>query len=330
MLSEPQDLDQAELAALLERHWRLEDVSLRYLPVGFGSHHWQAEDAGSTRWFVTVDELERSTVGDDGVSVFVRLEAAFGCAAFLRDDVALDFVVAPLRDESGAIIRRLGERYAVTVSPFVEGTSGSFGRYDSPDDRRLMGNVLGRLHVATESLPAGLPRTDDLAIPARAALEQALQELDDPWSTGPFAERTRRQLRASAESITAHLERYDELAAGVRRGSDSWVLTHGEPHSSNVIRDERGGLHLVDWDTTLLAPRERDLRMVLDDDRTGWEEYVAVAGPATLDEDALELYRRWWDLTEIALYTDLFRRPHEETEDTSASWTYLGEYLRAL
>jgi hypothetical protein len=53
-------------------------------------------------------------------------------------------------------------------------------------------------------------------------------------------------------------------------------------------------------DTTLIAPRERDLRMVLDDDLTGWDEYLAAAGDATLNLHAVELYRRWWELADIA------------------------------
>ncbi len=39
------------------------------------------------------------------------------------------------------------------------------------------------------------------------------------------------------------------------------------------------------------------------------------------------LYRERWDLAEICIYIAEFRRPHEETEDTRASWENLREYL---
>jgi spectinomycin phosphotransferase len=79
----------------------------------------------------------------------------------------------------------------------------------------------------------------------------------------------------------------------------------------------------VDWDTTLIAPRERDLRMVLDRELTGWDEYVAVAGAVSLNQEAIQLYDRWWDLTDIAIFIALFRRPHTRTDDTIASWENL-------
>ena len=117
------------------------------------------------------------------------------------------------------------------------------------------------------------------------------------------------------------------MAADVQESSGPWLVTHGEPHRANVIRDPQGGVHLVDWDTTLIAPRERDLRMVLDDELSGWDEYVGTAGELTLNRQAIELYRRWWDLADIAIFVDLFRRRHERTEDMVASWRALSGNL---
>ena len=146
-------------------HWGVHDPELEYLPVGFGSHHWRADAAGE-RWFVTVDDLEAGFQSEDA---FDTLEHAYRTAAALRD-VGLEFVLAPLADDEGTPIRRLTARYAVSVTPFVDGTSTSFGAYDSKDERRRMGGLLGRLHVAGRRVPASLPRRDELTIPSRSVL----------------------------------------------------------------------------------------------------------------------------------------------------------------
>jgi spectinomycin phosphotransferase len=298
------------------------------LAVGFGSHHWRATDFRGTRSFVTVDDLEadfRTTPDTD--SAFAALDRAFRTAALLRDNTTLQFVLAPLFDRDGAVIRRLDNRYAVTLSPLIDGVSSEYGPYDEPDDRRAMGALLGRLHAATDQVPADLPRREDFALPSRTALVEALHDLDRNWDSGPYAEPTRKLLRLSAHDVERRLHEYDELVAGVRESSDSWVITHGEPHRANVIRDPRGGVHLVDWDTTLIAPRERDLQMVLDQDLTGWDEYSELAGVASLNRGALELYRTWWELSDIAVFVAGFRGPHERTEDAVASWENLASCL---
>jgi spectinomycin phosphotransferase len=325
--SEPRDIDRAALADALERHWSIGAVRLDYLPIGFGSHHWETVGADGSRWFVSADDLLAGPhAGGAPDDVFAMLDRAFRTAAALRD-AGLEFVLAPVPSGGGAVLRRIDARYAIRVEPFVDGAAGEFGEYERPEERRRMGTLLGRLHAASESVPRGLPGREDFALPGREALEGAFAELDTPWDHGPFAEPARELLRAHAGGVRERLDAYDQLAGRVRDEPGPWVVTHGEPHSANLIREARGDLRLVDWDTTLIGPRERDLWMVLDADLTGWDEYREVVGPHRLNEDALGLYRERWALAEICVYVAAFRRPHEETEDTRVSWQELAEYL---
>ena len=326
MLTEPPDLGRAELATALADGWSIHAARLDYVPVGFGSHHWRADD-GRRTWFASVDDLEAGfQPGPDADATFEALERAFGTAASLRD-AGLEFVLAPLRGPDGRVIRRVSERYALRVAPFVEGESKTWGPYETADERREVAQLLGRLHATT--VPNGLTRRDDLAIPSRSVLGEAVRELDRPWESGPFAEPARLLLREHAHALERRLDEYDDLASRVRESSAAWVVTHGEPHRANFVRAPSGTLHLLDWDTTLLAPRERDLRFVLDEDLTGLSEYVATTGPATLDREALDLFARWWNLADVCLFTAVFRRPHTRTADTIACWENFGPTLHA-
>jgi hypothetical protein len=88
-----------------------------------------------------------------------------------------------------------------------------------------------------------------------------------------------------------------------------------------------GRLVLVDWDTVLLAPPERDLWSMADNDRSALDHYARAAG-AQIDQDALSLYRLWFDLAEIGSYLALFRAPHDDTADATESWSNLQHFLR--
>jgi hypothetical protein len=326
--SEPRDLDRAALADALKRHWSIGAARLDYLPIGFGSHHWEAVAADGSRWFVSADDLRAGHhAGRDPDDVLVVLDRAFRTAAALRHDAGLEFVLAPIPSDDGTVLRRIDTRYAIRVEPFVDGAAGEFGEFERPEERRLMGTLLGRLHAASGSIPPGLPGREDFALPGREALEEAFAQLDTPWHHGPFAEPARELLRAHAGRVRDRLRSYDQVGGRVRDQPRGWVVTHGEPHSANVIRHARAGPRLVDWDTTLIGPRERDLWMTLDADLTGWDEYREVIGRVRLDEGVLSLYRERWALAEICVYVAEFRRPHEETEDTRTAWQELGEYL---
>jgi spectinomycin phosphotransferase len=324
--TEPDDLDRADLAAALTDGWGLEDAALDYFPEGGGSHHWRCAARGR-RWFVSADDLtapHRAAADED--AAFAVLERAYGVAGALHDRAGLRFVVAQVPDRDGRRLRRVGRRYAVRVEPAIAGAPGVFDRYSS-GDRRDVAALLGRLHAATDRVPPGLPPVADLHIPSRAALEAALADAGRPWDRGPFAEPARELLAARAGEIAERMAGHDALAARLRPTRARWVVTHGEPHGGNVIRDAAGGLHLVDWDTAMLAPRERDLQMVLDDDLTGWSEYRAAAGQVELDIDALGFYRRMWALADIASFTAVLRRPHADTTDMRHAYEALVYYL---
>jgi spectinomycin phosphotransferase len=116
------------------------------------------------------------------------------------------------------------------------------------------------------------------------------------------------------------------LVREIEASDDPWVVTHGEPHSANVLRTA-DGMRLIDWDTVQLAPRERDLSAVLGGPNDVLPAYQAEAGPDSPRPAAIELFRVWWSLAEIAEYVQLFRQPHADSQDNKESWRILTQYV---
>jgi spectinomycin phosphotransferase len=324
LLSQPSDFDVAQLSATLHHHWGLDLASLAYLPLGFGSHHWAATETTGNRWFVTVDDLRTGRLGGDPDAAFAAFAASYRTATSLRN-AGLEFVLAPIVDRDGEVIRRLGPSFSVILLPFVEGESADFGVYRNERDRNDVLRHLGRLHDA--AVPPELTRREDFAVPKRAELVETLGDLDVPWATGPFAEPARQLLMTTADNLRTALERYDALVAEVSASTSAWVVTHGEPHAGNVIRDGQDRLLLFDWDTVAIGPRERDLWMVVDDDPSVLAAYSETGGVAEYSAQAISLYRLWWELADNAEYVSVFRRPHDRDANNEASWRHLSRGL---
>lgn len=325
----PADLDDAALVRLLADAWNVRADAIEYSPVGFGSHHWEAR-RGPQRWFVTVDDLDTKLVHqhDDRTAALGRLNAALTTARALRDR-GHTWVVAPVASTRGRIAEPVetaepvGDRFVCALYPFVDGRTGSWGRYSDADERRAVVALLAELHRAEGAADLPAPN-DDHVIARRDALEHALHDVDEAWTSGPFGEPARALLATHRDALPAALRRYDELTEAVRRNS-SLVVTHGEPHRGNAIMTADGPV-LIDWDTARLAPAERDLWSLIAEDPSTRRLYESLSGSA-LDDAALTLYRLSWDLCEIALYIDDFRRPHDGTEDTAIAWTGLTTHL---
>jgi spectinomycin phosphotransferase len=293
--------------------WDLTVDELQYVPRGFGSYHWVARAPGGGRYFVTVDDLDtKPWLGADPDSTFEGLHAAFDTARLLRDRVHLPFVVGPIPTRTGDVTRRLTPRYSLAVFPFIDGRTGDFDDPLSPDRRARVLRILAALHLSTLAV-ASRARRHGVDLPGRADLEVALGDLCQPWTGGPFSEPSRRRLADRGAVVSAWLRRFDELAAQVESTAEL-VITHGEPHPSNLIT-LRDRVLLVDWDTVALAPPERDLWMLDDGSTDSLAPYSQATG-RTVDYAAVALYRLSWTLADIAAFVALFRSNHQRNQDT--------------
>ncbi len=324
MLTPPGDLNLRMLTSNLLAGWGVTAISVAYLAVGFGSHHWLVDD-GVRRWFLTVDDLDarRREHNEARDVVAARLQAALSAAALLADD-GLGFVVAPIRTNDGTVLRRIDDRYVGALYPYVDGQTSTYGEFQSAEHfDAVLGQVI-RLHAVADPAASGAA-TDDLVVPHRDDLLVALDELGERWDMGPFAEAARSLLDRSAADVERRFDRYDVVADIVAQQPERMVLTHGEPHPGNTLATAAGWL-LVDWDTILIAAPERDLARMTGPGRSAGSAYEALTGHHVVPE-GIDCYRLWWDLGEICSYVAGFREPHDDTEDMRASLRYLAGYL---
>jgi hypothetical protein len=330
VLTPPDGLSQDAVVSQLARGWGLAAAAMTYRAVGFGSHHWEVTDAGGTRWFVTADDLEdrRRSLSESLTAAFERLRASLTAASDLRD-LGRTFVVAPVPTRGGQPLVRANDRFGVALYPFIDGQSFTWGEFSTPAHRQAMLDLVIGVHTAPHAA-ARHARTDDFAVPHRdeleATLDPAASSSDSIADRGPFARPAALLLAENAAPVARLLARYDELVdahSHARR-----VLTHGETHPGNTMLTP-GGWLLIDWDTALLAPPERDLWPVDPGDGSILSAYAEATG-VTPEPAMLDLYRMQWDLADLAVTVSVFRRPHQGSSDDQQSWDILRDLVTRI
>ncbi|MFE3098395.1 phosphotransferase [Streptomyces sp. NPDC059248] len=332
MKDQPDGIDESVLRHALE-DWGPGARALTYVPLGFGDYHWTADATGGDRWFVTLSDLaEKYHCGIGVDAAWHGLNRAMDTAAALADrglgSADGGFVVAPLRTTGGETVRRIGERHAVAVFPWVDGVAGDFGDEPAAEDRTAAVEMLAALH-RTEPPAATRALSPELSARGRleAALEAALAAVREPWTGGPWSEPARELLAEHGVGVRRRLDDFDRLAARVAARAAAPVVTHGEPHPGNVLR--RGDRRLLlDWDTAGLAVPERDLWLVARD-AADLDRYTELTGRVP-DPDALALYRLRWSLEDVDAFLAWFRAPHTATADTDQAWRGFADTVKSL
>jgi spectinomycin phosphotransferase len=254
-------------------------------------------------------------IGDLWVSVRRDLRgyspAAYELARRLRKDGA-EYVLSPLLWPDGCIARMV-EGYPVLVFPYVEAEEVSRETV-TPDELAEVSCIFRRLHGSAL-------QTDLLAEAYTLSFEWDILAVisahtSRPSDRGPYTARFLDLISAWHAELTAELEELTELANLCRHDQTPFVLTHGEPCASNILRTA-AGLRLIDWGEAAWGPRERDLfhlRRTLGPIPGGRPHF-------------LRFYEIRWRLSEIAEYGMRFLNDHTGDADDLAMWHRLLHYL---
>lgn len=329
MLTPPAEVSEVEIADALASHWSIDPRQLSHEPLGFGAHHWKALDQRGGLWFVTVDDLRsKPWLGDEPPDVLRGLGQAYEVASALQQECGLEFVLSAAQSQDGRTVQRFKDRWAISVTPFLDGRSGSFGDSLDRTTARALAHSLARLHAARPTTVQ--LRRDDPHIERQAVID-LLATLGDDWVGGPWSGVAREWCLDHSDQIRRLLDAHEALEAQCTSPADA--ITHGEPHPGNVMviaePDETPHPHLmlVDWDTIAIARRERDVWLAaggakgaLDDDFL--VEYERASGQV-IDRAALEVARLRWTLADVASLASDLKAPHVRNEDTDATWRFL-------
>lgn len=327
VLTPPPDLDATEVGHLLRDAWALPVSGCRYLAEGMGSHHWLgSDDTAADRWFISADRVRSAHSAEE-------LQACFTVVSSLAEQ--LPFVLGPQAATDGSITLPAGldGSLLVSVRHYLSGESGQFGEFTNPAVLFQVLRALAELHAlpVPELLPRWQPATYE-------SIRSALRETDTSWApSGPFAEAARQLVRANADTLTERLGDFDAKSTDLLSNRHD-VISHGEPHASNVLVLTPGipgdGLEspiaLLDWDTVRAAPRERDLAVALPEaDSVDLPAAVrfyleSSAGVDDLDHDVIALFREEWTLNDIDVTLTGLRASHGDTADTQAALRILG------
>jgi len=313
VFTEPTDLSPTQVRDVVAERWAVPVEGCRYLPAGMGAHHWLGYPAGS-------DEPAWIAHGDMTEAVRAPYRAAAALAA-----AGLAFVAPPLPPTDGDVLAHAGAAWWLSLVAFVPSTSGP-GGYRDDAERARIARLIGALHAATP--PASLPRWAPPASWPR--IDALLLDLDRPWTAGPMGEQARDLLSRHAGQVRRLLAEFDARCAEELPGEQPWVVTHGEPHTGNVLDTGDGRLLLIDWDTAALAPRERDLRELVAG-ATGpgpWRAYRDAGGsPVELSPGIADVFDRLWVLSEIDAYGTQLYEPHTGGTDDRIGIDALRDYL---
>jgi len=285
MRHEPAGITTSDVASILVEEYGLH-ANIVFQPVGEGSWSYTAKNESAQKYFI---KLLRGDFYKPMVDASLYLkEHGIECAPVIRSRSGAPF--APLKE------------YALVVYGFLEG--------DIIGDRQLsnaqwekIGVLFGKLH----SVPAPDFLKDELRHEDFARFQttagRVIQFYDQGKASGPIQTELAALVADKRKDIEHIFARARELGGAFKATKPTLNICHADAHVWNIFLSPNGDITLIDWDSVMYAPKERDLMFF-----TGHEEKDFLKGYALIrpglqaNPTGIAYYKYEWVVQEIADY----------------------------
>jgi spectinomycin phosphotransferase len=314
MIEKPRITDDRIISALRE-NYSIPMIEIDFLPLGLDSFAWayrvKAENAS---YFL---KLRKEIPNPAGILI----------PRFLKEQ-SIEQVMAPLSTRNGEAWAS-ANGYSFILYPFISGNEVMDVGMSNAHWIEF-GSVLKRLH-STKPTPELMGQIKhETFIPKQLEFAKELHaqvkvcKYDDP-----FQKELADFWLENYDTISIILERTETLAKRMQATELEFVLCHGDIHTANLLLSDDDKIYIVDWDETMLAPKERDLLFIIgsifNDTSDGrWERlFFEGYGETEVDLPALAYYRHDWCVEDMGEFAeDIFGRENvgDETKANSIMW----------
>ena len=220
------------------------------------------------------------------------LEASVSVPKYLAD-LGVKQVITPLANKSGSLWMSLAS-FKASLYPYVEGCNGVETKL-SESQWIQFGAAIKKLHSTDipKAITRGTPR-EVFSSKWRESVKAFLMRIKNEVFEEPVAVQMAKFLQSKSSEILKLVECAEELACRLQKQPLEYILCHADIHGWNLLIDKEGQLYLVDWDTLIFAPKERDLMFVgagiWESARTATEEeslFYQGYGQTQINQDAI-------------------------------------------
>ena len=248
MLERP-DIRDSQIIACLRDEYGLDAGQIDFLPLGADGNTavFRALAGSASPYFVKL----RSGPFDEMSLIVPQL-------LHERD---IKSVIAPLSTRSHRLWADLSD-FKVAVFPFVEGRDGY--EIDLLDQHWIdFGYALKALHTARiPSTVADRVQQEQYSDRWRKRVKEFQVLVEDTQFADAIAAELAAFLKRKRDEVGELVRRAEQLASVLQTQSAPFILCHADIHAGNILIDADNHLYIVDWDTLILAPKERDLMFV--------------------------------------------------------------------
>ena len=248
MLEKP-DIDDKDIIICLQTEFGLDVDRISFLPLGadLNTAVYRTNNYNDLSYFV---KLRRGAFNEASVAIPRYLNKQGN-----------KHIIPSLLTTTGKLWANMVP-FSVIVYPYIDGQNGFEAKM--PELKWVeFGRALKGLHSA--AIPLELTNevpSESFSIKWPNIVRSFLVLLGQESPIDPVAAELAVFLRSKENEIRDLIRRAERLSQILLQNPPQFILCHADVHLWNLLLDASGNLYMVDWDTMIFAPKERDLMFI--------------------------------------------------------------------
>lgn len=214
--------------------------------------------------------------------------------------------------------------------PYIEGGSGIDMKL-SDEQWIELGRLIKNVHNSDipPHITANLKR-ELFSLKWYAATQSFINRVEKESFKDPISIKTAQFLNENREEIVQLLRQIEQLRDLLQNQPHDLVICHADIHGWNLLIDHDHKLYLIDWDTVILAPKEKDLMFIdagiWDTGGNGTQDtalFYKGYGETKINKELISYFRINRILEDIAIYCEHIFDSNNQREDRLQSLKYM-------
>ncbi|RDU38106.1 aminoglycoside phosphotransferase family protein [Neobacillus piezotolerans] len=285
-----QHLSTETIAKVLQEHYGFSIKNIALLPIGHDPNAsvYQVTDIENKKYFL---KLNKGGIWEVGVKVPYYLHS-----------YGIEGVISPMNSKTRQLWIK-EEEYTWTIYPFIESQNG-YETVISESQWVCFGQTLKEIHSLElpDELTQLLPN-EDFSSKWCGTVRKFDQLINTNNFDDPISASLAEFWKKNRLEIIGLVENTERISEQLKQHKFNYVLCHADLHPGNIVIDKNKKMLIVDWDSPILAPKERDLMFIGGGHRFKNENIDAFYkgyGATQIDQLVLTYYRNERIVADIA------------------------------
>lgn len=248
----------------------------------------------------------------DGALYFVKIKQGLHCEAGVLLQLLLCYagiqgIISPVKTIDDKLFQPVCNSI-LTIYSFVNGENG-FDRNLNKGQWIEFGKVLKQIHEfnLSQSVQNNI-RHENYSSKWRDELRLIYESIEAEVSSDHVDTATFCFMKKHKETILRLVSMADELCKRIKSKKIDFVICHSDIHAGNLLIQDDGKMFIVDWDSPVMAPKERDLMFIGGGVGNAWnnpdevESFYLGYGMTIIDKEVLYYYRCDRIIEDIVVY----------------------------